>query len=159
MFRICSFCYGGAVGRKAAASAAVAGTGMGKRRPRKQYTKAQSTRSAGATGTSSSSRVNTSKIASVNDDEGNKVIYASARPAYMSEKREKEVLKMAERMQGRDLSGDVPVASFAYEIIQKHPSVRMMGLRERMDFLCTRWAKLPEKKRLEYLNDPLKGLL
>ncbi|EPY43094.1 hypothetical protein AGDE_00829 [Angomonas deanei] len=77
----------------------------------------------------------------------------------MTEEREKEVLQLAVRMQGRDVSGEVPVASYAYEIIQKHPSVRAMGLRERMDFLCTRWDKLSRKEKLKYLNDPLKGLM
>ncbi|EPY36253.1 hypothetical protein STCU_00678 [Strigomonas culicis] len=77
----------------------------------------------------------------------------------MSKEREEEVLHAAERMQGRDLSGEFPVASFAYEILKAHPSVREMGLRERMDFLLTRWNKLSDKQRLKYLNDPLKGLL
>ncbi|CCW67493.1 unnamed protein product [Phytomonas sp. Hart1] len=81
------------------------------------------------------------------------------RPAYMSEELETKVLNMAERMQTRDLSGDVPVASFAYHILKTHPSVRSMGLRERMDFLCKRWEALSEKERLSYLNHPLKGLL
>lgn len=80
-------------------------------------------------------------------------------PSYMSPEREEEVLQCADRMQGRDLTGDVPVASFALEILQKHPSVVNMGLRERMDFLSKRWATLSSKKREEYINDPLKGFL
>ncbi|KPA83868.1 putative mitochondrial hypothetical protein [Leptomonas pyrrhocoris] len=85
--------------------------------------------------------------------------YASARPDYMSAEREKEVLAMAERMQRRDLTTEVPVASFAYEILKAHPSVRNMGLRERMDFLLNRWDRLKQSKKLEYINDPLRGLL
>lgn len=85
--------------------------------------------------------------------------YALARPAYMSAEREQEVLEMAERMQRRDLTTEVPVASFAYEILKAHPSVRNMGLRERMDFLLHRWSRLNKNKKLEYINDPLRGLL
>ncbi|KPI85312.1 hypothetical protein ABL78_5624 [Leptomonas seymouri] len=85
--------------------------------------------------------------------------YASTRPAYMSAKREEEVLAMAERMQRRDLTTEVPVASFAYEILKAHPSVRSMGLRERMDFLLNRWDRLNQSKKLEYINNPLRGLL
>lgn len=141
MFRVFSLQYGGAGGRKAATAAASASCKTGGKK-------------------SSAGRSGVTKVAGVKSNVGGgDVIYAPARPAYMSEAREKEVLSMAERMQVRDLGGDVPVASFAYDIIMKHPSVRTMGLRERMDFLCTRWARLPEKKRLQYLNDPLRGLL
>ncbi|CCW65077.1 unnamed protein product [Phytomonas sp. EM1] len=93
------------------------------------------------------------------DDINNDDTTDSLRPAYMSEELEKKVLSMAERMQVRDISGEVPVASFAYEILKTHPSVRKMGLRERMHFLCRRWEALSEKERLSYLNHPLKGLL
>jgi hypothetical protein len=86
-------------------------------------------------------------------------VYAPARPAYMSAEREQHVLEMAERMQQRDLSSEVPVASFAYEILKAHPSVRSMGLRERMDFLLLRWAKLNKSKKMDYVNNPLRGLL
>ncbi|KEG07163.1 hypothetical protein DQ04_10691000 [Trypanosoma grayi] len=70
-----------------------------------------------------------------------------------------EVLQLAHRMQQRDLTGEVPVASFAYEVLRAHPSVRQMGLRERMSFLCERWERLSQKERKSYLDDPLKGLL
>ncbi|CAJ1989022.1 hypothetical protein conserved [Leishmania donovani] len=90
-------------------------------------------------------------------DESNR--YASARPAYMSAEREQEVLQMAERMQTKDTSTEVPVASFAYEILKAHPSVRDMGLRERMDFLLKRWNRLSKAQKLDYVNDPLRGLL
>lgn len=66
---------------------------------------------------------------------------------------------MAERMQRLDLTTEVPVASFAYEILKAHPSVRTMGLRERMDFLLIRWNRLNKSKKMEYINDPLRGLL
>lgn len=152
---MCSLRYGGAAGRKAAAAGAAK---VGK--PKGRSLSPPAKRPATATGgKASGSLVSSSRLSSPKPDENADTVYASARPAYMSEQREKEVLKLAERMQRRDLSGDVPVASFAYEIIQKHPSVRMMGLRERMDFLCSRWDRLPERKRLTYLNDPLKGLL
>ncbi|KAG5478537.1 hypothetical protein LSCM4_04770 [Leishmania orientalis] len=85
--------------------------------------------------------------------------YASARPAYMSAEREQEVLQMAERMQKKDTTTEVPVASFAYEILKAHPSVRDMGLRERMDFLLKRWDRLSKAQKLDYVNDPLRGLL
>ncbi|KAG5478955.1 hypothetical protein CUR178_05536 [Leishmania enriettii] len=85
--------------------------------------------------------------------------YASARPAYMSAEREQEVLQMAERMQKKDTTTEVPVASFAYEILKAHPSVRDMGLRERMDFLLKRWNRLSKAQKLDYVNDPLRGLL
>ncbi|CAJ1026229.1 hypothetical protein Q4I30_004127 [Leishmania utingensis] len=77
----------------------------------------------------------------------------------MSAKREQEVLQMAERMQAKDTTTEVPVASFAYEILKAHPSVRDMGLRERMDFLLKRWSRLSKAQKLEYVNDPLRGLL
>ncbi|EAN86416.1 hypothetical protein C3747_21g150 [Trypanosoma cruzi] len=72
---------------------------------------------------------------------------------------DEEVLQLAQRMQRRDLTGEVPVASFAYEILKAHPSVRQMGLRERMSFLCDRWDRLRKEQRQVYLDDPLKGLL
>ncbi|KAG8349144.1 hypothetical protein TRVL_00015 [Trypanosoma vivax] len=78
---------------------------------------------------------------------------------YKGRRSEADVLNMAHRMQQRDLTGEVPVASFAYEILKSHPSVREMGLRERMAFLCDRWERLSEKQRKVYLDDPLKGLL
>ncbi|RNF27604.1 uncharacterized protein Tco025E_00165 [Trypanosoma conorhini] len=76
-----------------------------------------------------------------------------------SQRSDEEVLRVAERMQRRDLTGEVPVASFAYEILKAHPSVRQMGLRERMAFLCDRWERLRKEERQAYLDDPLKGLL
>ncbi|ORC89155.1 uncharacterized protein TM35_000131590 [Trypanosoma theileri] len=79
--------------------------------------------------------------------------------AYKSRRSEEEVLKLAQRMQSRDLTGEVPVASFAYEVLRAHPSVRQMGLRERMAFLCDRWERLSKQQRQTYLDDPLKGLL
>ncbi|KAH9593351.1 hypothetical protein LSM04_001205 [Trypanosoma melophagium] len=79
--------------------------------------------------------------------------------AYKSRRSEEEVLQLAQRMQMRDLTGEVPVASFAYEVLRAHPSVRQMGLRERMAFLCDRWERLSKQQRQTYLDDPLKGLL
>nr|CCC92100.1 conserved hypothetical protein [Trypanosoma congolense IL3000] len=78
---------------------------------------------------------------------------------YKGRHSEEKVLQFAQRMQQRDITGEVPVASFAYEVLKAHPSVRQMGLRERMSFLCDRWERLNEKQRKAYLDDPLKGLL
>lgn len=77
----------------------------------------------------------------------------------MSAEREKQVLDAASRMQGKDITAEMPVAAFAYEILKAHPSVRSMGLRERMDFLLHRWNRLSKAQKLEYVNDPLRGLL
>nr|CAJ2473838.1 unnamed protein product [Leishmania braziliensis] len=99
------------------------------------------------------------KAAASASDTNTSTTYASARPAYMSAEREQEVLQMAERMQAKDTTTEVPVASFAYEILKAHPSVRDMGLRERMDFLLKRWSRLSKAQKLEYVNDPLRGLL
>ncbi|KAG5478732.1 hypothetical protein LSCM1_06136 [Leishmania martiniquensis] len=101
-------------------------------------------------------KANTSALVSATDASGT---YALVRPAYMSAEREQEVLQMAERMQKKDTTTEVPVASFAYEILKAHPSVRDMGLRERMDFLLKRWNRLSKAQRLDYVNDPLRGLL
>ncbi|ESL09788.1 hypothetical protein TRSC58_02487 [Trypanosoma rangeli SC58] len=76
-----------------------------------------------------------------------------------SQRSDEDVLQVAQRMQRRDVTGEVPVASFAYEILKAHPSVRQMGLRERMAFLCDRWERLRKEERQVYLDDPLKGLL
>ncbi|AAZ13081.1 uncharacterized protein TEOVI_000913600 [Trypanosoma equiperdum] len=78
---------------------------------------------------------------------------------YKGKHSEAKVLELAERMQRRDITGEVPVASFAYEILKSHPSVRQMGLRERMSFLCDRWERLSDRQRKAYLDNPLKGLL
>lgn len=83
----------------------------------------------------------------------------SARPSYMSEELEKKVLKSAERMRDRDLSGDYPVPSFVLELIKRHPSLRKMGLRERIDFLCTKWDLLSIAERKVYVRNPLKGII
>lgn len=84
------------------------------------------------------------------------VISTASRPGKRSEE---EIMQLAHRMQQRDLTGEVPVASFAYEVLKMHPSVRQMGLRERMAFLCDRWERLSAKQRQSYLDNPLKGLL
>lgn len=83
----------------------------------------------------------------------------SARPSYMSEELEKKVLKGAERMQDRDLSGDYPVPSFVLELLKLHPSIRKMGLRERVDFLCSKWNLLSITERKVYVRNPLKGII
>ncbi|KAG5504450.1 hypothetical protein JKF63_04902 [Porcisia hertigi] len=99
------------------------------------------------------------KAAASTHDQEEDTKCVSARPAYMSEERERQVLQMAERMQAKDTTTEVPVASFAYEILKAHPSVRDMGLRERMDFLLKRWNRLSKSQKLDYVNDPLRGLL
>eukprot|EP00796_Vickermania_ingenoplastis_P009801 gene9801-6878_t len=78
------------------------------------------------------------------------------RPAYMTEEAEKRVLKRAKRMQDRDLSGEDPVPSFVLELLKKHPSVRRMGVRERVDFACSRWDQLSTEERKAYVSNPLK---
>lgn len=83
----------------------------------------------------------------------------SARPLYMTEELEKKVLKKAERMRDRDLSGDYPVPSFVLELLKLHPSVRKMGLRERIDFVCSKWEVLTKAERKAYVRNPLKGLI
>lgn len=83
----------------------------------------------------------------------------SARPRYMTEEVEKKVLKKAERMRDRDLSGDYPVPSFVLELLKLHPSIRKMGLRERIDFLCSKWDLLSKAERKIYVRNPLKGLI
>lgn len=175
MLRRSTWSFGGAISRKTAAIAAASSKAtssphsyakpVGKSRPPSAHAK----RGKGARSSSQPSSIkelkkvsSTTTATSHSTADGEAPTYLSshtARPAYMSEEREKEVLSLAERMQIRDLSGAVPVASFAYEILKCHPSVRDMGIRERMDFLCRRWDKLGEKKRLEYINDPLRGLL
>lgn len=138
-----------------------AGDGVGRvAAPRRSALKKQRKSSAIAEAQEETTSAHRGSSAEVVDDEAEEQLEAiSPRPAYMSVEREKEVMRMAERMQGRDLTAEVPVASFAYEILVAHPSVREMGLRERMDFLLLRWNKLSKKRKTEYINDPLKGLL
>ncbi|KAK7196027.1 hypothetical protein NESM_000536200 [Novymonas esmeraldas] len=83
----------------------------------------------------------------------------SSRPSYMTPEREEEVMGVAERMQRKDTSIDVPVAAFAYEIIKAYPKVREMEVQERMDFLLVRWNRLTKAQKLAFVNDPLRGLL
>lgn len=51
-----------------------------------------------------------------------------------------------------------PVASFVKEALDKHPQVRAAKLGTRLELISSMWAGLPLQKRLEYANEPLKGL-
>lgn len=153
MWRLSGPCLGGTIGRSAAAAASSKKPKRSRSPPKATPPKKNSTTRTTESSSAAKAKWTTPDVGTDDD------VYATSRPAYMSREREQEVLASAERMQSRDLSGEVPVASFAYEILKVHPSVRSMGLRERMDFLCIRWNKLSKLKQLEYINDPLKGLL
>ncbi|KAG5501302.1 hypothetical protein JIQ42_06303 [Leishmania sp. Namibia] len=149
-------------GRKAVSRSstpkATRGRALTQGRPRPRPSRASSPSQSAEAATKHKSPVEAKLVSFTSDtDAGTK--YASARPAYMSAEREQEVLQMAERMQKKDTTTEVPVASFAYEILKAHPSVRDMGLRERMDFLLKRWNRLSKAQKLDYVNDPLRGLL
>lgn len=77
----------------------------------------------------------------------------------MSAEAEQVVLKRAKRIQERDLSGNHPVPSFFLELLKLHPSIRKMGVRERVDFACAKWDTLSAEKRKEYVRNPLKGII
>lgn len=77
----------------------------------------------------------------------------------ISPKREKLLQQRAERMQQRDFSGANPVPSFLIELVTQHPSIRKMGMHERMDLACVKWDALSLEDRKKYVMNPLKGIL
>lgn len=74
-------------------------------------------------------------------------------------KEEEAIMSRVKKIQERDLSEGNPVPSFFLELLKKHPSLRRMGLKERIGFACTRWDALTPQERKGYVQNPLKGII
>ncbi|CUG06400.1 Hypothetical protein, putative [Bodo saltans] len=66
---------------------------------------------------------------------------------------------VAIKMSEAKVSGDVPVPSFVFHLLQRNPSIRELRLDERMQLLLGEWRKLSLESKKEFEASPLKGLL